>query len=823
MESDKKYYAFISYKREDEKWAKWLQHKLEHYKLPSNLNGRTDLPKEIRPIFRDQSELAGGVLADEIDKALTNSKYLIVICSPRAAQSQWVGKEVQTFIDLGRTDKIIPVIIGGTTYAQNPEDECFPSALLNLPPEQELLGINIDEMGRDAAAVKVVAQMFGVKFDALWQRYEREQRRRRFFIIAAALLLALVGVGVAVGFSRQNKRITEQNEQITKQNEEIVKQSEDIQRKNDRLMSDSVVMAAQMDSIRTRDAYIIEQQDSIAQTNVQLNLERDNLKKANWKMMENQSHFIAQEAKGLVDLGDTYCAIALLLEVLPDSLHPDRPRVAEAEKVLRIALDSLNKDGYVSIAILDSDNDRAGITKGVEDIKYDEKEKKIWVLFGWSDDDGGLICSFDLFSGALLYRCKEYVDDDYNAIFESLNFNLDYGVSNKKKTLIVENGAYKLEYDGSQCVLYKHSVMKDGVVYHRISIDEARFNKKSFCMHSPYMILRDSIYDYMLGKTIRSIGLPDYHNKVGVYSNDDKYILALNLIKTNNTTTKATISVEDALTGRIIQTYDYKDQDSIEIANMSLEDLLLIDNYLCVCSCYDWSDYYRLFSIPNLKQVYKGTHLPDDLYRERYYFDYDTESNLVYLKEKRSKSVVKTMNIDLRHVNDTPQGDVGFELLDNNHKLFIYGMAGSAILYDLKEGTVIRRFQFQPDRYGGFRFDSNKMNMLSFTHNNVTIYDAIYGEQLLEFDPYALVQDSLWALSFDIVGDYGCSFTKDESHIIYILENEKYFGEEDNDGEGDYTLFVIPWKKYDKIIDEAKGAINGRKLSEDEKRKFYLN
>lgn len=128
-----KYFAFISYKREDEEWAKWLQHKLEHYKLPSNLNGRTDLPKEIRPIFRDQSDLAGGVLADEINKALESSKYLIVICSPRAAQSEWVGKEVRTFLDLGRVDKIIPFIIGGTAYAQESKDECFPLALRELP------------------------------------------------------------------------------------------------------------------------------------------------------------------------------------------------------------------------------------------------------------------------------------------------------------------------------------------------------------------------------------------------------------------------------------------------------------------------------------------------------------------------------------------------------------------------------------------------------------------------------------------------------------------------------------------------------------------
>ena len=37
MENTKKYFAFISYKREDEKWAKWLQHKLEHDRLPVNV------------------------------------------------------------------------------------------------------------------------------------------------------------------------------------------------------------------------------------------------------------------------------------------------------------------------------------------------------------------------------------------------------------------------------------------------------------------------------------------------------------------------------------------------------------------------------------------------------------------------------------------------------------------------------------------------------------------------------------------------------------------------------------------------------------------
>jgi len=74
MDNNKEYYAFISHKREDEKWAKWLQDKLEHYKFPTNLNGRTDLPKNIRPTFRDVTDLEPGLLAEKIDTALRNSE-----------------------------------------------------------------------------------------------------------------------------------------------------------------------------------------------------------------------------------------------------------------------------------------------------------------------------------------------------------------------------------------------------------------------------------------------------------------------------------------------------------------------------------------------------------------------------------------------------------------------------------------------------------------------------------------------------------------------------------------------------------------------------
>ena len=196
MKTNYKYLAFISYKREDEQWAKWLQHKLEHYKLPTSVR-KIDptLPERVRPVFKDTTDLAGGVLEKAIKEALDASKYLIVICSPRAAQSPWVCKEVQEFIDSGREEFIIPFIVEGEPNSRDYTKECFPGNLRDLSGERELLGININEMGRDAAAIKVVARMFDLQFDVLWQRWEREQRTRRRWIVGLSLL------GVVMAFS----------------------------------------------------------------------------------------------------------------------------------------------------------------------------------------------------------------------------------------------------------------------------------------------------------------------------------------------------------------------------------------------------------------------------------------------------------------------------------------------------------------------------------------------------------------------------------------------------------------------------------------------
>ncbi len=189
-------FAFISYNHKDVKHAKWLQKRLEHYKLPAEIHNEFEDSRFIRPVFRDQTDLNTGVLANVLRDQLEASKYLIVLCSPNSAKSQWVSNEVKTFIEWGRLDQIIPVIVEGQPNCYNPDLECFPEYMRQYTkdhPEAELLGISFAEVGKDKAFIRIVSKMLDVSFDTLWKRHERQKRLRiiqwTLTIITVILLL----------------------------------------------------------------------------------------------------------------------------------------------------------------------------------------------------------------------------------------------------------------------------------------------------------------------------------------------------------------------------------------------------------------------------------------------------------------------------------------------------------------------------------------------------------------------------------------------------------------------------------------------------------
>ena len=276
------YFAFISYKREDEKWAKWLQKKLESYSLPTAVRKENpELPNKIRPVFRDQSELSGGNLKAEIEKGLNGSKYLIVICSPRSAKSPWVSKEVQHFIDQGREDFIIPFIIGGTPNASIPEDECFPEGLRQLKGEKEILGININEMGRDAAAIKVIARMFDLRFDTLWQRHEKEKRKKRLIVVLCATIMGVFSLGIAGYIAHQNMMLSKANKAIVAERDRANAESNRANSEKNRAEEINVALQIANDSILLSSKRLSIAHQKINQANDELNSTNRQLKEQN--------------------------------------------------------------------------------------------------------------------------------------------------------------------------------------------------------------------------------------------------------------------------------------------------------------------------------------------------------------------------------------------------------------------------------------------------------------------------------------------------------------------------------------------------------------
>lgn len=192
-----KYFAFISYNSKDLEWGKRLQRKLEHYRLPSTLCSEYGLERQpIKPVFFAPTDIQPGGLTEEIKERLKASRHLIVICSPNSAQSEWVGREIAFFCEMGRLGHVHFFIVDGVPHSKNVETECFNPVIeqLGLP---EILGANINErnyriswLNIERAYIQLISKLLGLEFDSLWQRHKRFMRQKIAALGIGILLLA---------------------------------------------------------------------------------------------------------------------------------------------------------------------------------------------------------------------------------------------------------------------------------------------------------------------------------------------------------------------------------------------------------------------------------------------------------------------------------------------------------------------------------------------------------------------------------------------------------------------------------------------------------
>jgi WD40 repeat protein len=216
-----RYRAFISYNRADREAAVHLHRLLERYVLPSALRlvspGLRRDVRPLRPVFRDEDEMVPGPsLTERVRDALRLSEFLVVVCSPRAAVSAWVEKEITDFVRLGRRKNILAVVIGGTPNAEakglSSELEALPRALrfevaddgtITAEPA-EPLWIDWRSEARKSRAefLRVVAALLSLEsLDDLVRRDAKQQRTRTaaaVAVVAMAAILALTGTHYAL-------------------------------------------------------------------------------------------------------------------------------------------------------------------------------------------------------------------------------------------------------------------------------------------------------------------------------------------------------------------------------------------------------------------------------------------------------------------------------------------------------------------------------------------------------------------------------------------------------------------------------------------------
>jgi tetratricopeptide (TPR) repeat protein len=177
----------------------WLNGALEAYRAPKRLVGIEGefgpVPRRLTPVFRDREDLpSASDLSAKVKESLAASEALIVICSPASTQSKWVNEEIRYFRSLGRADRIFALIVGGDPQPDNPDQQCFPSALttgLDGSPREPLAAdARKWADGKLLAKLKIVSGILGIRLDDLRQR--NMQRRRRNWILGVTSAMAVL-------------------------------------------------------------------------------------------------------------------------------------------------------------------------------------------------------------------------------------------------------------------------------------------------------------------------------------------------------------------------------------------------------------------------------------------------------------------------------------------------------------------------------------------------------------------------------------------------------------------------------------------------------
>jgi WD40 repeat protein len=229
----KAYDAFISYAHEaDEVFAPVLQRGLQHLAKPWNR-------RRAMEVFRDESNLAASPgLWPSIQKALDASRWLVLLASPQAARSDWVGEEITHWVSSKGTDHLLVVVTDGSwIWDKGSGDLSLASTASSpalrgvFPAEPKYLDMTWAQRDadltlrnarfRDQIATLAAAIRDVPKEDIEGEDVRQQRRTRRITRAVIAALTMLLLVAAVLGFvanTQRNQAVHQRQEAIHERN-----------------------------------------------------------------------------------------------------------------------------------------------------------------------------------------------------------------------------------------------------------------------------------------------------------------------------------------------------------------------------------------------------------------------------------------------------------------------------------------------------------------------------------------------------------------------------------------------------------------------------
>ena len=162
-------------------------------------------------VFRDDTSLsATPQLWPSIEQALSESRFLLLLSSPEAAASPWVGKEIEYWLTHKSTDTLLIGVTDGTLAWDEKTGDFkwtkatpLPSVLKGrFPAEPKWVDLSAYRDGADPRNARFIelgadfaAAIHGMPKEDLLSQEVRQQRRALTLAMSVAALLLMLAVG----------------------------------------------------------------------------------------------------------------------------------------------------------------------------------------------------------------------------------------------------------------------------------------------------------------------------------------------------------------------------------------------------------------------------------------------------------------------------------------------------------------------------------------------------------------------------------------------------------------------------------------------------